>query len=84
MDIHILLGDLYCEQKQYDSAEIEYKKATDLSPGKAKAHKKLGHVFLAQERFEEAEAAFKKSIELNPSGAASLIDFKIRPPKKDD
>lgn len=60
------LGNLYRQQKQYESAKAMFTKSLDLQPGYAPAYNNLGLVFVAERRWEEAKFCFNKAIQVDP------------------
>ncbi|WP_256013349.1 tetratricopeptide repeat protein [Desertivirga xinjiangensis] len=76
-----MLGDAYCELKNYDDAISYYKKAADKNANSFTAPvflKKLGLVYEEQKNYDDALDAYKKIKETYPeSQEASLIDAYI-------
>ncbi|XP_044487566.1 probable UDP-N-acetylglucosamine--peptide N-acetylglucosaminyltransferase SPINDLY [Mangifera indica] len=60
------LGNLYRQQKQYESAKAMFTKALELQPGYAPAFNNLGLVFVAEGRCGEAQFCFNKALEADP------------------
>lgn len=60
------LGNLYRQQKQYESAKAMFTKSLELRPGYAPAYNNLGLVFVAEGRWEEAEFCFNKALSVDP------------------
>lgn len=60
------LGNLYRQQKQYESAKAMFTKALELQPGYAPAFNNLGLVFVAEGRWGEAQFCFNKALEADP------------------
>lgn len=60
------LGNLYRQQKQYESAKAMFTKSLELQPGYAPAYNNLGLVFVAEQRWEEAKFCFDKALQADP------------------
>lgn len=63
---HGTLAPIYYVEKEYDKAEIEYKKILELDPKHKDAHYWLGFIYLGKNRPQEAEEEFKRQIAVNP------------------
>ena len=63
------------QQKDYGTAEQEYRKVISLSPGFAEAYMNLGLVYELQSRRQDALAMFEKAVRLKPglAGAQFLL-----------
>ncbi|KAJ0106538.1 hypothetical protein Patl1_18206 [Pistacia atlantica] len=59
-------GNLYRQQRQYESAKAMFTKALELQPGYAPAFNNLGLVFVAEGRWGEAQFCFNKALEADP------------------
>ena len=67
-DMHYNLGVFYAEQKRYDRAREEFKKAVDLKPEHAKAHYNLGYLYSQYyEDHEPAISHFRKYLGITPN-----------------
>lgn len=60
------LGNLYRQQKQFESAKAMFTKSLKLQPGYAPAYNNLGLVFVAEGRWEEAKYCFNKALQGDP------------------
>lgn len=60
------LGNLYRQQKKYQSAKAMFTKSLELQPGYAPAYNNLGLVFIAEGRWKEAEFCFNKALKADP------------------
>ncbi|KAH9620006.1 hypothetical protein KSS87_003505 [Heliosperma pusillum] len=60
------LGNLYRQEKKYDSAKAMFSKALKLKPGYAPAYNNLGLVFVAEGLLEEAKYCFDKALQADP------------------
>ncbi|KAL8123378.1 uncharacterized protein LOC141717625 isoform X2 [Apium graveolens] len=60
------LGNLYRQQKQFESAKAMFTKSLKLQPGYAPAYNNLGLVFVAEGRWEEAKYCFDKALQGDP------------------
>lgn len=60
------LGNLYRQQKKYQSAKAMFTKSLELQPGYAPAYNNLGLVFIAEGRWKEAEFCFNKALQADP------------------
>lgn len=67
-DMHYNLGVFYAEQKRYDRAREEFKKAVDLKPEHSKAHYNLGYLYSQYyEDHEHAISHFRKYLGITPN-----------------
>jgi len=64
--LHLALGNIYFDQKNYTDAEKEYKAAANLNSQSTTNWYSLGQVYLATNRYKEAEDAFTKVKQLSP------------------
>lgn len=60
------LGNLYRQQKKFESAKAMFTKSLKLQPGYAPAYNNLGLVFVAEGRWEEAKYCFSKALQGDP------------------
>jgi tetratricopeptide (TPR) repeat protein len=66
--------------RDYDKAEAELKRASELAPNRPDPYRHLGYVYAMTNRFELAEASFEQVLETNPydlSALSSLIRYDI-------
>lgn len=64
---HELLANYYSGQRDYDSAIVHFKAATEMAPAYPSVYNSMGYAYRAMEKYPEAEQAFKKYTELVPS-----------------
>lgn len=64
--VHLLLGNNYFFQGDYNQAIGEYRRATEINPKFSLPYNQLGYSHRYLENYEEAENAFKAYIKLNP------------------
>ncbi len=71
---HFLLGVYYFQRDQFDPAEREIRKASDLAPGNDLVLRSLAGVYTTEGRYEDSVELLKKSLTLkaNPSAWVSL------------
>lgn len=69
------LGNLYRQQKQYESAKAMFTKSLELRPGYAPAYNNLGLVFVAEDRWEEAKYCFNKALQADPLLDAAMSNM---------
>ena len=69
---------MYYDQKRFIQAEVEYRKAVELDPKGALAHKNLGLVCLKRKQYEDAEKHFQESIRFDPASVVPLVKIRIR------
>jgi len=63
---HNILAGNYFAQQDYDSAIVEYTKATEIAPQFSQPYNQLGYAHRFLRQYDEAEKAFLKYIELIP------------------
>jgi tetratricopeptide (TPR) repeat protein len=63
---HRMLGEMHLNQKNYDDALVEYKKAVDLDPNSSFALWALARCLVFMGKPEEALPVIKESMRLNP------------------
>ncbi|MBK8556502.1 MAG: tetratricopeptide repeat protein [Lewinellaceae bacterium] len=61
-----LLGLVYANWEQYETAASMYEKALAANPLHASLRVRLGFVYVAMEKYEQAEAEFHEAVRLNP------------------
>jgi tetratricopeptide (TPR) repeat protein len=59
------IGTIYVQDKEYDKAEVAFKKAIEINANDADAYNGLASVYNGQRKFEEAANASKKAAELS-------------------
>jgi tetratricopeptide (TPR) repeat protein len=65
----MLIGNAFCDAREFKGAQQSYKKAVALCPMLAVAHYKLGGVLYNQRAFPEAAAACREAIAIRPDYA---------------
>lgn len=70
---HLLQGDTYLYQQQFDAAITEYSKAIELDPEYAVAYNNRGRAYYEQGELDSAISDFDKAIELDPELVESLV-----------
>jgi predicted O-linked N-acetylglucosamine transferase (SPINDLY family) len=68
-DLHLLLGAVYFELRDYNLAISSNKKAHDIAPKMAEPLANIGNCFREQGMYEQAFAYYEKAIECNPTFA---------------
>ncbi len=63
---HVALGMKYYDQGELDQAVSELKKAIELDPNDAEAHRNLGTAYGEQGKWEESVVAYEQAIEIAP------------------
>jgi tetratricopeptide (TPR) repeat protein len=64
--VHLLLGDLYRDMRNYKDAEGEYRKALQLKPDSAAAHFGLAVTYYRDVRFDKAATEAQEVLNLTP------------------
>src|SRR6185369_6392573 len=64
-------GNLEREEKNYQRAEEEYRRALLLNPSEERVYYALGNLYFEQSRFREASQAYKESVRINPNDAVA-------------
>jgi len=78
---HILLGDIFSQRKQWDSAVSHYQAAVRLQPKGAALYLGLGTVFWKTGQNEDAETALKQALSQDPDNVTAnfiLGDLYVR------
>ena len=73
-------GLSYLDKKQYDAAEIQFKKALQVDPKFAEAHYQLGLVYLRQQRIREGYAQLNQAARHHLVVCVTLGDPNVRRP----
>jgi len=60
-------GDYYYDKKQYDLADADYRKMTEIAPGDTYGYMALGRNACAQERYDNAIEQYNYAMKLDPS-----------------
>src|SRR6185295_15130706 len=71
-DCYYNIGFLHTQKKEYEKAEVAYKKAVELKADYADAYNGLANVYNAQRKFDEAAAASTKAASLAGSAPGAL------------
>ena len=65
---YLYMGNVYFQKKEYEEAEVNYKKAIKKNPENADAYNNLAWLYYIKgEKLDDAERLVLKAIELNPS-----------------
>jgi tetratricopeptide (TPR) repeat protein len=77
IQVHMLLGWLQCEGREYQEAEKHFKAALKINPQSSMAFSALGYVYYLLKKYDLAILNFKKAIEEDPnnSGAHNNLGF---------
>ena len=84
---YLYLGNAHFQKKEWDRAEVCYKKAVELDPTNADAHNNLAWLYYSRgENLDDAERLAIEAINLNPSKEHVYRDTldKIRQKKNKD
>jgi len=66
------LGELYFEQKKYDSALLSFSRALELEPENVEVLSHISDVYIKKNDYTQAEVALLKAIEYEPKNALLL------------
>lgn len=66
-EVHLAMGSLYRYAGRYDDAELQLRKALEISPTSSFTLEELGRTLRSANRLMEAEAAFNSAIVAEPS-----------------
>jgi tetratricopeptide (TPR) repeat protein len=69
-DVHMLLGEAYADQAEYDTALEEYHKSLAIDPNQAQTHFLAGLAQLRKGSLEEAVQEFRAALKLNPNSSS--------------
>jgi TolB-like protein/DNA-binding winged helix-turn-helix (wHTH) protein/Flp pilus assembly protein TadD len=72
-EAHVLLADAYQRDWKWKESEAEYRRALELKPNDAPAHRGFAGWLLCQGRLEEAVAWSQSARELDPLGIDGLV-----------
>lgn len=64
--VHLTSAELMEEMKNYDGAEVEYRKAIELAPSQSGTRYKLGDMYWSLSRWDEAREQFQAEMTSNP------------------
>jgi glycosyltransferase involved in cell wall biosynthesis/Flp pilus assembly protein TadD len=70
---HIVMGDVLRKMERYGEAESAYRKALEIDPENASAHKKLSQSLLKLNRLDEALVEAKRAVECAPGNPKFLV-----------
>ena len=70
------LGIAYMSEKDWDSAQKEFRTALSLNPDNAEIYDRLGVLFARKEKWEKARKAFKSALKLSPSHQSARTNLK--------
>ena len=71
--MHVDLGEIYLQQKNYTAAKAELDRAIALDPGQSDAHYQLGHLYQAEGNKVAAEEELHKVQELHEKSEENLV-----------
>jgi TolB-like protein/Flp pilus assembly protein TadD len=74
-EAHAILAEMYQKQWKWAASEAEYKRAIELKPNDASAHRGYAYWLACQGRPQEALAWVERGRELDPLGSADTIGF---------
>ena len=57
VECHMNIGAVYMQKKDYDTAEVAFKKAIEINPNSSEAYIGLANVYNAQKKFDQAAEA---------------------------
>jgi tetratricopeptide (TPR) repeat protein len=66
-DIHMLLGEAYADQHEYDTALQEYRKSIAIDPNRAQTHYFAGVALIRQGNPKDAVEELRTALKLNPT-----------------
>jgi tetratricopeptide (TPR) repeat protein len=66
-DIHMLLGEAYADQHEYDPALQEYRKSLAIDPNRAQTHYFAGVALIRQGNPKDAVEELRTALKLNPT-----------------
>jgi tetratricopeptide (TPR) repeat protein len=70
---HYATGILLAQEKEYDSAAAEFRRAIELDPSRTDAHYRLAGVLRAQGKTEQAEEELKKVVQIQEKIRENLL-----------
>ncbi len=70
--LHLLVGKIWTMQKNYDQAEVVYRKAIDLAPDQQSGYQMLSQVQVAAGRVKTAVETLEKALAKKPDDLATL------------
>ena len=74
---HIQKGMQLVEQGKYNSADLEFEKATKLSPKASEVYALWGTALRVQEKYKGANRQFTKALELAPNDAEIIFNWGV-------
>jgi len=74
-EAHAVLAELYQKQWKWAESEEEYKRALELTPNDASAHRGYAYWLACHGRTQEALAWVERGRELDPLGSADTVGF---------
>jgi TolB-like protein/Tfp pilus assembly protein PilF len=74
-EAHAILAEMYQKQWKWAESEEEYKRALELTPNDASAHRGYAYWLACQGRTQEALAWVERGRELDPLGSADTVGF---------
>jgi tetratricopeptide (TPR) repeat protein len=76
-DMYLILGDLYEQVGNHDSAVAMYKEAVRLEPTLYEAYNNLGLLYGRRGDYERAIAVFEKALGINPQALTTVYNLGI-------
>ena len=77
VEIHLELGDLYAQQKQWQKARKSYRQAISLEPDCVEAHRRLGVVFTKLGNTSQCVNHLFKAFQLQPDAVSAMQHYKL-------
>jgi protein O-GlcNAc transferase len=71
------LGVVLFNNRQYDEAIVNFKKAVEQNPNLIHAYNYLGNAFQEKKQFNESIACYEKAIQVNPADPTAYINLGI-------
>ncbi len=71
----LVIGNVFYEQKDFDSAIVAYTKAIEYNPSYSEAYYNRGLAYADKKEFEQAISDYTKAIELNPNDAQAMANL---------
>ena len=73
--LYIALGQLQRDANDYTAARASHRKATELNPRNAIAHRELGRTLTKVGRYDEAADSLQKAVQLEPGDSLSQFEL---------
>ncbi|MGB0521588.1 MAG: tetratricopeptide repeat protein [Flammeovirgaceae bacterium] len=75
VDVRVALGNVYMSMKQYEKAQVQFKKAIDLDHKIWWPYLRLSHAYLELGDFKSSREALKQGIEIDPSNPELIHNY---------